>query len=137
MDCQSRILTKKFPHIVLVRVQGLLPMQYKAKELAEELGIPSRTLRDWLNQGAPHYRDRRGHLWVNGREFANCVETHRRKPRRVKLADDEAFCLRCNQPVRLVNPEIIPIMGDLINIRGMCPDCGCVINRGGRNGKSR
>jgi hypothetical protein len=133
----SRNPGKKFPHIVLVRVQGLLPMQYKAKELAEELGIPGRRLRGWLNQGAPHHRDRRGHLWVNGREFANWVEANRRKRRRVKLADDEAFCLHCNRPVRLVNPEIIPIRGLLINIRGTCPDCGCVINRGGRNDKSR
>jgi hypothetical protein len=28
-------------------------------------------------------------------------------------------------------------MGDLVNIRGMCPDCGRVSHRGGRNGKSR
>ncbi len=128
---------KRFPHIVLIRAPGLLPMQYKARELAEELGIHSRTLRDWLNQGAPHHRDRRGHLWVNGEEFAKWVEKNRRKPRRIKLADDEAFCLSCKRPVKLVDPEIIPIKGLLINIRGKCPDCGCVINRGGRNGQSR
>ena len=128
---------KKFHHIVLVRAPSLLPMQYKVKELAEELGIPNSTLREWLNQGVPHLRDRRGHLWVNGREFANWVETHRRKPRRVKLAGDEAFCIHCRRPVKLVNPEIILIKGLLINIRGTCPDCGCVINRGGRNGESR
>jgi hypothetical protein len=44
---------KKYPHIVLVRAPGLLPMQNKVKELAEELGVPSRTLRDWLNHGMP------------------------------------------------------------------------------------
>jgi hypothetical protein len=126
---------RKFPHIVLVRVQGLLPMQYKLKELAEELGIPSSTLRDWFKQGAPHQRDRRGHYWVNGQEFANWVEANRRKRRHGKLADHEALCLHCNKPVKLVNPKTIPIKGLLINIRGTCPDCGCMINRGGRNGK--
>jgi transposase-like protein len=128
---------RKIPHIVLVRAPALLPMQYKLKELAEEIGIASSTLRDWLNQGAPHQRDRRGHLWVNGQEFANWVEANHRRPRRLKLADGEAFCLHCHRPVKLENPEIIPIKGLLINIRGTCPDCGCVINRGGRNGKSR
>lgn len=137
MTMESRNSSKKFPHIVLVRAPGLLPMQYKVNELADELGIPSRTLRDWLNLGIPHLRDRRGHLWVNGQEFAHWVETHRRKPGRIKLADDEAFCIHCHRPVKLVNPEIIPIMAMLVNIRGTCPDCGCVINRGGRNGKSR
>jgi hypothetical protein len=84
MDNGPRSSTKKYPHIALVRVQGLLPMQYKAKELVEELGVPNSTLRDCLNKGATHHRDRRGHLWVDGRYTANRAETNHRKPRRGK-----------------------------------------------------
>jgi hypothetical protein len=52
MVSESRNSTKKFPHIVLVHVQRLLPKQYKAKEIAKKLVIYSRMLKDWLNQGA-------------------------------------------------------------------------------------
>jgi hypothetical protein len=54
MDSRSCSSTKKFPHIVLIRTSALLLMQYKAEDLADELGIAKRTLRDWLNQGVLH-----------------------------------------------------------------------------------
>ncbi|MFZ2098658.1 MAG: hypothetical protein WAV05_18655 [Anaerolineales bacterium] len=132
MSTKLRSLRMKLPHLVIVRAPGLLPMLYKVGELANELGIPDRTLRDWLNTGVPHQRDRRGHLWVNGLEFAQWVEKQRIKKAPEKLADDEAYCLHCRQPVMLIDPEIVPIKGKLINIKGYCPKCGNVINRGGR-----
>jgi hypothetical protein len=46
MDSRSCSSTKKFPHIVLIRTSALLLMQYKAEDLADELGIAKRTLRD-------------------------------------------------------------------------------------------
>lgn len=132
MSTKPRSLRMKLPHLVIVRAPGLLPMLYKVGELANELGIPDRTLRDWLNTGVPHQRDRRGHLWVNGQEFAQWVEKQRIKKSPDKLADNEAYCLRCRQPVVLIDPKFIPIRGKLINIKGYCPQCGNVINRGGR-----
>jgi hypothetical protein len=137
MNTNLRSVRKKLPHFVIVRAPGLLPMLYKVGELAFDLGIPDSTLRDWLNTGAPHQRDRRGHLWVNGQEFAQWVEKQRTKKVSDKLADDEAYCLRCRQPVALINPKFIPIKGKLINIKGICPQCGNVINRGGRRDKPR
>jgi hypothetical protein len=117
---EPRTSIKKLPHLVIVRAPSLLAMDYKIQEIVEELGVPNSTLRDWLNKGAPHHRDRRGHIWINGAEFAKWVETQRKKPRKKKLADDEAFCFRCNRAVKLINPQIIPIVGKLINIRGKC-----------------
>jgi hypothetical protein len=137
MERVSRNTIKKKPHLVIVRAPSLLAMDYKIQEIVEELGVPNSTLRDWLNKGAPHHRDRRGHIWINGAEFAKWVQTQHKKPRRKKLADDEAFCFRCNQAVKLINPQIIPIVGKLINIRGICQKCGCMINRGGRQRESR
>lgn len=43
----------KLPHQVIVKAPGLLPMLYTVRGLAEELGMPERTLRDWLVRGAP------------------------------------------------------------------------------------
>ena len=68
----------RLPHFVIVKSSGLLPMLYKIQELSQELKIPDRTLRDWLTKGAPHLRDERGHLWVNGQEFACWISSQRK-----------------------------------------------------------
>ena len=124
----------KLSHPVIVRAPGLLPMLYTIRELAGELGIPERTLRDWLKSGAPYTRDARRHIWINGQDFVRWVAARRRTRRRVPLADDEAYCLRCNRPVKLRNPVIIPVKGRLLRIRGTCPFCNSAIHRGARSG---
>ena len=94
------------PHSVIVRAPGILPMLYKVRELAKELDIPERTLRDWLKNGAPHERDSRKCIWINGVEFAHWVQAQLKKKNKCKLNDDEAYCLRCNKAVRLEDPKV-------------------------------
>ena len=96
--------------------------------------MPERTLCDWLKIGAPHTRDGRQRIWINGQEFAGWVFAQRRQRRRTPLGDDEAYCVRCNQAVKLRDPVTIPIKAKLVRIQGTCPTCLCVINRGGRVG---
>ena len=55
---------KKLPHHVIVRAPGLLPMLYKVRELASELIVLERTLRDWLVCGVPYLPDKNNHIWV-------------------------------------------------------------------------
>lgn len=121
------------PHTAIVKAPGLLPMLYKVSEIADELKVPERTLRDWLSAGAPHHRDERNNLWVNGRLFADWVQSKRKQKKTTRLSDNQAYCLRCKQVVELAHAEIIPIKGKLIHIKGACPQCGCTINRGGRH----
>jgi hypothetical protein len=135
MGTTSKKEYKRFPHQVIVKAPGLLAMMYKVKELAEELNMPEGTLRYWLKSGAPHHRDSRGQIWVNGEEFSAWVETHRIKEHKKVLNGNQAYCFRCKQVVEMVNPEIVPIKGALIHVRGVCGKCGCTINRGGRRGK--
>lgn len=121
---------------VIVKAPGLLPMKYKLNEIAEKLDVNPRTLADWTDAGAPHEHDSRGHVWIIGTEFANWVEHVRLQKRKAsgdkKLADNQAYCMRCRKPVDLVNPVIIPGIGKQFYIKGVCPNCGCTINRGGR-----
>ena len=124
----------KLPHIVIVKAPGLLPMLYKVSELAGELGIPERTLRDWLEAGAPHQRDHCGHLWINGTQFAQWVQQHRKPKRKYKLDNESAYCLRCNEVVKLTEPRPQHMKGKLFIIKGVCPQCGAAINRGARYG---
>ncbi|MEI7849722.1 MAG: hypothetical protein WCK35_28265, partial [Chloroflexota bacterium] len=49
-----------------------------------------------------------------------------------KLADNQAFCMRCRKAVTLVNPFVESGRGKLLLIKGICPICGSKINRGGR-----
>ena len=120
----------KLPHKVIIKAPGLLPMLYTPREICEELGIAESTLRDWLQIDLPHQRDNRNRIWINGEEFARWVNNQRKPKAAKKLTEDEAYCLRCNQVSKLLFPQIQPIKGNLVLIKGTCANCGAVINRG-------
>ena len=125
----------KLSHSVIVRAPALLPMLYTVSEISSLLDLPDRTLRDWLAfHGAPHVRDKKKHIWINGALFADWVSEMRKKKlgMKKKLAEDEIYCVRCNKPVKLRKPVMKPIRGTFILIQGRCPDCGTTINRGGQ-----
>ena len=123
----------KLPHSVIVRAPGLLPMLYRPSELAEELNVAAPTVRDWIEKGLPHQRDRRGHLWIDGRHVIEWVETVRRRPQKPKSGDGEAYCFRCNQSVELCDPAVQRHSKQAL-LSGTCPHCGGAIYRGSRNG---
>ena len=120
------------PHYVIVKAPGLLPMLYKVSELAVELHLTERTLLDWLKNGAPHNRDQYGQIWVHGQKFSNWVAGMHKPKKERKLTDNQAYCFRCNRIVELQNASSRLIKGRLIMTKGVCPQCGCTINRGGR-----
>ena len=120
------------PHSVIVKAPGLLPMLYKVSELAVELHLPERTLRDWLENGAPHKRNQHGQIWVHGPEFSNWVAGMHKPKTEKKMTDHQAYCFRCKQIVEIQNASSRLIKGKLLMTKGICPQCGCTINRGGR-----
>ena len=123
----------RVPHSVIVRAPGLLPMWYTPHELAEELRISARIIREWLSRGLSHRRDECGHILVDGRRMAAWVKTIGQSQPRHPLEDDEAYCLSCRQPVKLTNPTHTQ-RGKQVLWRGVCPICGSAICRGGRHG---
>lgn len=127
---EVRIHRTKLPHNVIIKAPGLLPMLYTPREICEELDIAESTLRDWLQIDVPHQRDNRNRIWINGEEFARWVNNQRKPKVTNKLNEDEAYCLRCNQVSKLLSPQIQPIKGNLVLIKGTCGNCGAVINRG-------
>ncbi len=123
----------KLPHSVIVKAPGLLPMLYTVHEMAEELSLPERTLRDWLAGGAPHTRDRLNHIWINGQVFAEWIASLRKKPPDSRLKPGEGFCLTCKQAVKMVQPVQRPSAnGRLVYITGSCPNCKGKVTRGAR-----
>jgi hypothetical protein len=127
---EVRIHRTKLPHNVIIKAPGLLPMLYTPREICEELDIAESTLRDWLKIDVPHQRDNRNRIWINGEEFARWVNNQRKPKEMKKLNEDEAYCLRCNRVSKLLSPQIQPIKGNLVLIKGTCATCGTVINRG-------
>ncbi len=119
-------------HSAIVKSPGLLPMLYTVRELSEAIGVADRTLRDWLVAGAPHFYDHKDHIWIDGREFAEWVAGQRKPKRDRRLKDHEAYCMRCNQVVEMVNPTVQVVRGNLLVHKGKCPNCQCTINRSGR-----
>ena len=127
---EVRIHRTKLPHNIIIKAPGLLPMLYTPREICEELDIAESTLRDWLQIDVPHQRDNRNRIWINGEEFARWVNNQRKPKVTNRLNEDEAYCLRCNQVSKLLTPQIQPIKGNLVLIKGTCANCGAVINRG-------
>jgi hypothetical protein len=107
-------------------------MLYTVRELADELSMPERTLRDWLLHGAPHTRDRLGHIWVNGQAFAAWVTSQRRKAPGANLRSGEGYCMVCNRIVVVLQPIRRPSTGKLVYIQGVCPHCNGKVSRGAR-----
>jgi hypothetical protein len=107
-------------------------MLYTASEIAAALGVPERTLRDWLEAGAPHDREQNARIWIHGRKFAGWIAEMRDPVKGRKLKNNEAYCMRCSRAVQMTDVSTKAMQGKLILIRGTCPNCGCTINRGGR-----
>jgi hypothetical protein len=122
----------KLTHAIIVKAPGLLPMLYTVRELADELSMPERTLRDWLLHGAPHTRDRLGHIWVNGQAFATWVASQRKKAPVARLKSGEGYCMACNRTVVVLQPTRRPSVGRLVYIQGICPQCNSKVSRGAR-----
>ncbi len=40
-------------------------MLYTVSEIAAALAVPERTLRDWLEAGAPHDREQHARIWIH------------------------------------------------------------------------
>ena len=131
---QIHTLRIKFPHRVIVKAPGLLPMMYTFRELADELDLPPSTLRDWVKRGAPHERDAHMHLWIDGQAFARWINQMCKRTSKKSMGKDEAYCVRCNQAVRPLNPKRRAISGKLGHLTGTCPQCGSQVQRGVRYG---
>lgn len=123
----------KITHSVIVKLPGLLPIEYSPSELEAELGTPARSFRQWIHKGLPYWRHAQGHLWINGKEFAMWLNTMRQRSARRRLEPDQAYCFGCNQPVKMENP-VRRYHGKQVLLSAVCPQCGRSIHRGGRHG---
>lgn len=124
--------TPQFKHKQIIKLGRLLDMLYKPAEIAEEIGVdPDTIYRSYLPAGLPYTRDEHGDLWIHGPAFVSWAREMiaRRKNERAPLPDDHAWCLKCNEPVPLINPKVKKSNRYLELLQARCPQCGKVINR--------
>lgn len=118
----------------IIKLGRLLDMLYKPSELAEELDISVDTVyRSYVPGGAPVVR-KDGIIFIPGREFItwfNELAKQNRETGRFRLEDGEAWCLRCNKAVAMLDPRTRRVSRSVMMTAGRCPDCGCRVNRVG------
>jgi len=103
------------------RMQNLFDMMYRPSELAEEIGITKRQFyRVYIPLGLPVERDSRNHVWINGLVFNDWILEYYKK---VKLNENEAFCLTCKRAVEIIEP-IHNEINKMVYITCDCLHCG-------------
>ena len=103
-ETQTPARRPRITHAQRVRLSGLLPMEYRPTELAREIGCHRSTIYEsYVPNGCPHRRDKNGHLWIVGTDFAAWARATIQK-RQIELAPGEAFCMRCKRPVAMRGP---------------------------------
>jgi integrase len=123
----------KFPHTAIIRAPGLFCMQYGLQELSESLDVPVGTLRDWIAAGLPHQQDRTGakRIWIVGTDLADWMTAirHARSKHGRRMADDEAYCMKCRRRVEMLGPFRDQLDGERLDRAGHCTQCGSEIHR--------
>lgn len=111
---------------------------YSTAELADELGVHSRTVQTWRKNGL-HQVDGSVNPYLFMGHEAKRFLFARRNQHRCKLGPNELYCPRCksgrlatsNTISKLVMTESITHGFKLIRIRGECSECSCQMNRFG------
>lgn len=119
--------------IHIIRLGRLLDMLYRPAEIAEEIGVsPDTICRSYIPAGMPYNRDGKGNIWIHGPAFvAWAKETAaKKKADRKGLPDGQAWCMRCNQPVPMIEPTVRSFNRTVELLQSHCPHCGTLVNRG-------
>jgi hypothetical protein len=117
----------------IIRLTRLLHMKYRPSEIADLLGVNVDTVyRSYLLNGCPHERDSQGKIWIVGTEFRKWADeeiAERKNTSKEPMPEDQAWCVKCNQRVLMINPSVVYSGGNRQIIQSICPKCGRKVNR--------
>jgi hypothetical protein len=121
----------RMTRVQISRLPRLLHMRYSPSEIASEIGCTTEQIyKSYLPAQCPHERDATGHIWIVGDRFREWALRTFKHQVSHEMAEDEAFCLRCRKPVKIIQPVIRPTNRYLELIQGKCAECGAKVNRG-------
>jgi hypothetical protein len=118
---------------VVIKMARLLYMEYKPSEIADELGISTKTIYDsYIPAGLPHRRDAAGNIWIVGTVFKEWAITilqtgSRLAKQRNKqpMKENEAYCVGCRgvrEFSHITKRE--KYSGSRLWLYGLCSTCG-------------
>lgn len=102
---------------------------YTVEETARLLGTHKNTVRAWIKRGLPVLDDRRP-LLIHGSDLRAFLESQRKKSRQ-RCQPGEIYCVGCRAPKAPAGGMVdyVPYTATSGNLRGICPDCDCLIHR--------
>lgn len=104
-----------------MRLKKLLDMHYKPSEIANIVGFSQRQIyRVYIPLGVPFEKDKTGHLWINGKQFAKWYAS---KFPKTSLGKKQAFCLTCKQAITF-SKATTKQSGNISYLLCKCPKCG-------------
>lgn len=121
----------KVHRIVYQKRNRLLDMEYTTNELAEELGVTPKYVRDTMiaKHGAPFKQDKKGRVWLEGIKIRDWIEeAYNPNKNKVKLDENEFYCVKCREK-RLTDHYNTIQKGGTIYKQSHCPICGTLMNK--------
>jgi hypothetical protein len=102
---------------------------YTVEEAARALGVGKGAIRRLLKDGLGALDDARPTM-IPGLTFREFLEARRAKAKQT-CPPGYLFCVRCRapKPPAFEMADYIPLAATSGNLRGICPDCGCLIHR--------
>ena len=102
---------------------------YTVAEAAQVLGVHRNTVRSWSRNGLQTVKTG-GTVLILGDELRAYL-TRQRAKRRVRCPPGSMYCLKCREARRPAEGmvETLAITATTVNLRGLCPDCGCLMHR--------
>jgi hypothetical protein len=117
----------------IIKLSRLLYMKYRPSEIAELIGVnPDTVYRSYLLNGCPHEGDENEKIWIIGTEFKKWAEeeiAERKNKIREPMPENQAWCMKCNQRVEMINPQLKYSGGNRLMYQSICLKCGTKVNR--------
>jgi hypothetical protein len=118
-------MAKRHPNPRLVK----LHRNYTVEDVAGLFGTHKNTVRGWLKVGLPT-SDARRPMLILGQDLAAFLRRRRTKNKRA-YKPGEMYCVRCRAPKMPAGDmaDYLPETDKIGMLKGICPDCDCLINR--------
>ena len=104
--------------------QYLLPMYIPLSELMEILDLTQEIMIKLLKFGAPHIQEPDNRIFINGVDLIEWLQAFNDFCHFEPWDSWYGVCKRCRKFVRMENPNLLPVIGEIIYDGGACGYCG-------------